>query len=86
MREGEVTANIGPIVRSTYTRAVAAKERKSEELREQSKHLLDEIQMLLALGRYCATDELDAAVAALDNAGLPARNAVIERSRFTPGN
>ena len=42
--EGEVTANIGPIVRSTYTRAVAAKERKSEESREQSKHLLYEIQ------------------------------------------
>ena len=78
MREGEVTASIGPIVRSTYTRAVAAKERKSEELREQSKHLLYEIQMLFALGRYCATGELDEAVAPLDNAGLPARNAVIE--------
>jgi hypothetical protein len=57
---------------------VAAKERTSEELREQSKHLLYEIQMLFALGRYCGTGELDAAVAALNNAGLPARNAVIE--------
>lgn len=54
------------------------KERKPEELREQSKHLLYEIQMLFALGRYCQTGELDVAVAGLDRAGLPVRNAVIE--------
>lgn len=57
---------------------MALKSRKPEELREQSKHLLYEIQMLFALGRYFETREVDAAVAGLDRAGLPVRNAVIE--------
>jgi hypothetical protein len=57
---------------------MAVRERTREELHEQSKHLLYEIQMLFALGRYCRTGEVDAAVANLPRAGLPVRNAVIE--------
>ena len=53
-------------------------QRTPEELREQSKHLLSEVQMLFALGRYLETGVVDAAVAHLDRAGLPVRNAVIE--------
>jgi hypothetical protein len=57
---------------------VAIRQRTPAELREQSKHLLYEVQMLFALGRYLETGEVDAAVAHLDRAGLPIRNAVIE--------
>jgi hypothetical protein len=57
---------------------VAVRQRTPEELREQSKHLLYEVQMLFALGRYCETGEVDVAVARLDRAGLPVRNAVVE--------
>jgi hypothetical protein len=62
----------------TYTRLVAIRKRTPAELREQSKQLLYEVQMLFTLGRYFETGEVDAAVAGLDRAGLPVRNAVIE--------
>jgi hypothetical protein len=55
-----------------------AKQRNPRELREQSKHVLYEVQMLFALGRYLQTGEVDDAVAGLDRDGLPVRNAVIE--------
>jgi hypothetical protein len=57
---------------------MAIRERTSDQLQEQSKHLLYEIQMLFALGHDLRAGELDAAVAALPRGGLPIRNAVIE--------
>jgi hypothetical protein len=57
---------------------MAVRERTPDQLREQSKHLLYEIQMLFALGHDLRAGMLDAAVAALPRAGLPIRNAVIE--------
>jgi hypothetical protein len=57
---------------------MGVKERTPDQLREQSKHLLYEIQMLFALGHDLRAGDLDAAVATLPCAGLPIRNAVIE--------
>ena len=57
---------------------MAPKAKTADHLRKQSKHLLYEIQMFCALGRYFETGEVDAAVAELARKGLPVRNAVIE--------
>jgi hypothetical protein len=57
---------------------VARESKTTDHLREQSKHLLYEIQMLYALLGYVETREVDRAVAKLDQNGLPVRNAVIE--------
>lgn len=57
---------------------MAPNTRTTDDLREQSKHLLYEIEMLYALLRYFETGEVDRAVARLDREGLPVRNAVIE--------
>src|SRR5262245_47227954 len=57
---------------------MGVRQRTSEELQEQSKHLLYEIQVLFALGHDLRAGKLDSSVAALPRAGLPIRNAVIE--------
>jgi hypothetical protein len=57
---------------------MASNAKSTDDLREQSKHLLYEIEMLYALLRYFETGEVDRAVAQLDREGLPVRNAVIE--------
>src|SRR5689334_8614834 len=57
---------------------MALKPRKTEQLREQSKHVLYEIQMFYALASYLETGEVDVAVSGLANSGLPVRNAVVE--------
>jgi hypothetical protein len=46
--------------------------------RKPSEHVLYEIQMLCSLADYFETGAVDAAVARLPRAGLPARNALVE--------
>jgi hypothetical protein len=57
---------------------VALDKKEPGEAREQSEHVLYEIQMFYALLRYFETGEVDRAVAGLAQAGLPVRNAVTE--------
>ena len=52
--------------------------KNEETAREQSEHVLYEIQMFYALLRYFETGEVDRAVARFAQQGLPVRNAVIE--------
>jgi hypothetical protein len=57
---------------------VALKELEPKKLRDQSEHLLYEIQMLTYLEHYLETGEVGEAVAGLALKGLPVRNAVVE--------
>ena len=50
----------------------------TEARREESKHVLYEIEMFCALARYFETGEVDRAVRGLDREGIVIRNAVIE--------
>ncbi len=54
------------------------RQRSNEQLQEQAKHLLYEIQMFGAITNYIRTREVDQAVAHLALEGLPARNAIVE--------
>ena len=50
----------------------------TEARREDSKHVLYEIEMFCALARYFETGEVDDAVKGLDREGIVVRNAIIE--------